>query len=357
MPRSSWFIVLAVLTACSDRRQRDVADEELVVAAVPINAWSRFPERRFGIGLASEVRVFGDLGIEHFIRQARCLDDGCTIEARPNEIDPRHPMFILTPKAHTFRIRLELDERVPTVIERNVEAVDGTMFALHRGAGPGVPFVAGMQVTWYVGTKELNVSWDPTLSSITVTPPFELVNAPIVGGGSEGDSLIRVTVRAPEDLATTTTGALEHRNGDAATSFSLIAVPRADVAKLHVAPAPDAPSRDDVEDEKTIAALSEDSIIVPLYRPRWAWVVFQTRSGRFGLAGAGECLPARNATFGIEPPYVPYYSFDIGDDAKAWRPEDQPTLGLRAGSKGASQLILAFGDVTNTIDVIGSEAQ
>lgn len=337
-------------------RSASAPDDELdVYATLPDAPTAAVYRRTFAVGLQSELRVAGQLGTMRDIRELRCLRESCAVESRPGARGGRARTFLVTPKARELDVAIDVDglgDEPPVTIERRVPAVDGEMVALHRGAGPGVPFVAGMNVIWYVGTKARNVAWDATRASASVTPPFALTGEPFAGQGPDADLFLRVAIHAPDDLHEVTTGTVEVRDGTTSASFPVVAVPRGEIARLHVARAPAGPERKTAGEESRVRDIASDRIDVPSYGTQNAWLVFETRDGVFGIAGAGECLPAQDAAFGLEPYRAPYYGFELDTESRSVAPADQPILVLSGRVKATSQLLLALGERSRWVDVV-----
>jgi hypothetical protein len=236
-----------------------------------------------------------------------------------------------------MHIRAELapmpDE--PSSLDRVIPVVAGDFVVLHRGAGPGVPVASGMHVVWLLGPKEKHVAWDAARTTVSVSPPFTLVARPVPASGPDDDTFLRVEIRAPlgDHVAN---GTVELITGALTESFSLIAVPQAEIAALRIAPAPDSMSEQREGIALPLERTASNRIEVPMRRGRKAWLVFETKSGVLGIAGAGDCLPASDAT----------EIFDVGV-----APDDGSVLDLQGKKTGTGELLLAAFDVTGSAQV------
>lgn len=338
------FLLSSALAACSSepryvdvRRQPRLVGTELEVFATTPKASTWGPNKRsFAVGIQSELRIANELGQHRIIRSLVCIDDGCDVDTAPSREREDAQIFLVTPKTRAMHVRAELapEPDEPSSLDRVIPAVDGDLVVLHPGAGPGVPVVSGTAIVWYVGLKEKHVAWDAEQTTISVSPPFTLVGRPLVDDGPDDDAFLRVEIGAP--LAERVlNGTVELKTGAINESFALVAVPQADIAALHIAPAPDSLSEQRGGIAQPLDRIASNRIEVPMRRGRKAWLVFETKSGVLGIAGVGDCLPASSAT----------EIFDVGLD-------DPTLLDIQGKKTGTGELLLAAFDVTDSAQVV-----
>lgn len=341
---------LALCTsACRVDEGDDPASIELHAAPAGWPSLAGRPPLGFAVGFRSELQARGDLGMRDYLTKVECIA-GCTVEALASAAHPRYPSFRLTPLARKVTVRAHVAGAGPDnsdlVIERELVAEDSGLGGDHEGAGPGMPFLADMTIAWRLRPRSESAAWEPELSKVAFTGPFEIVAEE---RSTEGIN-VWFRARAPGR------GTLVHRHGALEAAYPLQAVALADVRALHVAEA----VGDAFAGHVSLRALLAPKLVVGLEKQKAAWVVFETASGELGIGGAGECLPAPGAGFALarqtsygnwttDPWTQGFYATEL---PTAEQLRNQPTLMLEGGRMpGTSVLLLQVGDVQGSVEV------
>jgi hypothetical protein len=349
MPFRLPFVMLLVVpgaVACLQANSSEKLVSPANMSVRPLD-WKR---SRFTLGLPAEVAVFGgefDSPIAD-IRTAVCADGSCLAERSAHG-------FSITPLKPTFHLHLEGENKAtwtadpslhaPFAIDRELQTTDKPFGGVHDGAGPGMPFLTGMTLTWGLGPADGAAAWPRELTEVTVTGPFELGPKPASAPGAF--DLVPVAIHSTHAGE----GTLTCKVLSVTRTYALKTFPIEEVRSLHVAPAT-ANAFDEPVDLRAIATDRLELPVVPkdAYQPATSrfWVVFETASGDLGIAGGGDSTPDASALYEL---FTYVATPRSGEPATPMDALNAPSLGLSGHRPGDAKLTLRVGHVTSVVDV------